>query len=341
MPLNRELVARLVCPRCKQALTLDGTESTFSCGACATRYASQEGIPNFLAGPGGEAAFAAGGAAPSPAGVLETEREVSRRWAPYYDDVFSNLHQQRMRRRLAQRIALDGSCKVVLDVGAGPGNMQRAIDHVRRGITVISVDVSWEVLHSGVKRGTLSAPVVAAAESLPFRPESFDAVIGCHVLHHFEDVGGTLARLYDLVRPGGQFAFIEPTHCDLVEDVWLRRTLRAPVLPLIRGLRRKYRDRLRVMEREDLKLRSEVHRHIEADEVRDVLESLPGFDLSVLHQEDLLASWVGECMYGESWWEGRTLDVCERVDGLLKRIFANVGLELVLHGRKHSAHTSN
>jgi uncharacterized protein len=48
MPLNRELIDILACPKCKGALNLRADESAFECGACKLCYAVVDDIPNFI-----------------------------------------------------------------------------------------------------------------------------------------------------------------------------------------------------------------------------------------------------------------------------------------------------
>jgi uncharacterized protein len=48
VPLPKELLEIVVCPKCKGALTLRPDESAFTCAACKLVYAVEDGIPNFL-----------------------------------------------------------------------------------------------------------------------------------------------------------------------------------------------------------------------------------------------------------------------------------------------------
>jgi uncharacterized protein YbaR (Trm112 family) len=48
MPLNRELVEILACPKCKGGLELRQDESAFLCRACKLVYAVEDEIPNFI-----------------------------------------------------------------------------------------------------------------------------------------------------------------------------------------------------------------------------------------------------------------------------------------------------
>ncbi|HXU65374.1 MAG TPA: Trm112 family protein [Polyangia bacterium] len=48
MPLNRELIDILACPKCKGALALRPDESAFECAACKLAYLVVDDIPNFI-----------------------------------------------------------------------------------------------------------------------------------------------------------------------------------------------------------------------------------------------------------------------------------------------------
>lgn len=48
MALHPELVAILVCPKCKGVLELESSETGLICSACRLRYPIREGIPVML-----------------------------------------------------------------------------------------------------------------------------------------------------------------------------------------------------------------------------------------------------------------------------------------------------
>jgi uncharacterized protein YbaR (Trm112 family) len=48
MPLNRELIEILACPKCKGPLTLRPDESAFECNTCKLAYLVVDDIPNFI-----------------------------------------------------------------------------------------------------------------------------------------------------------------------------------------------------------------------------------------------------------------------------------------------------
>jgi uncharacterized protein len=48
MPLNRELIELLACPKCRGKLDLRGDESAFVCARCKLAYPVIDEIPNFI-----------------------------------------------------------------------------------------------------------------------------------------------------------------------------------------------------------------------------------------------------------------------------------------------------
>ncbi len=48
MPISRELIEIVACPKCKGAVKLKDDESGFVCGECRLVYVVVDGIPNFL-----------------------------------------------------------------------------------------------------------------------------------------------------------------------------------------------------------------------------------------------------------------------------------------------------
>ena len=48
MPLNRELIEILACPKCKGAIALREDESAFECPVCKLAYLVADEIPNFI-----------------------------------------------------------------------------------------------------------------------------------------------------------------------------------------------------------------------------------------------------------------------------------------------------
>jgi ubiquinone/menaquinone biosynthesis C-methylase UbiE len=95
----------------------------------------------------------------------------------------------------------------VLDMGTGPGTLVPYLqDTVGPCGRVFPFDLSLEMLRQAqVKLGpTAPPPVQATAMRLPFRDESFDAVVCFAAFPHFEDKGVALSEMARVAKPGAQ-----------------------------------------------------------------------------------------------------------------------------------------
>ena len=103
---------------------------------------------------------------------------------------------------------------LILDFGCGRGLWSLAL--ARLGHTVVSIDVSERSIEPLAFAGPIARPgfvlpVVGTPMVLgSLATARFDAVICVDVLHHVEDIPGTVNWMVSLLRPGGVFASIEP-----------------------------------------------------------------------------------------------------------------------------------
>lgn len=134
--------------------------------------------------------------------------------------------------RRAQVIAEGGRLRPgahVLEVGCGTGLFTGLF--AETGATIVAVDISGALLDRARSRGLPTDRV----RFLERRFEDcdvegpFDAVIGSSVLHHL-DLDASLARIRELLRPGGRLSFAEPNL--LNPQVWLERNAR-PWFPYV------------------------------------------------------------------------------------------------------------
>lgn len=122
---------------------------------------------------------------------------------------------------------------VVCDLGCGTGSL--ALRLAPYAAHVHGLDLSSEMVR--IARGKAAAQnidnvtfhISAVDDDLPFEPESFDGVCAYSLLHLVEDRPATLARIHQLLKPGG--FFISSTVC-LGES----RLPMAPLLQLMRWL---------------------------------------------------------------------------------------------------------
>jgi SAM-dependent methyltransferase len=255
--------------------------------------------------------------------LLEIEQEISRRWSPFYDRVFSHLHLADLRRRLAAAV---GSADLVLDLGAGPGCMKRAFAGRAR---VVSLDVSRDILLAADDEAR-SRAVVAAAQALPFRRHAFDAVVGFHFLHHLADVGEVIRAALDALKPGGVLAFVEPTVTVLDPRPWLGRLARLPVSGVVRVLRKRYRSMREIAARDDLGMRSEIHDALDPGSILDLFGGVADLRTEPI---GFYSSRVGEIMYGEAAWERPLFRALRTIDARLLRYVPRLAGETLIVGR--------
>ena len=122
------------------------------------------------------------------------------------------LHQRFSTNRYGQmrwmfdriRIAEDAR---VLELGCGTGILWRGSVEVPRGWRVILTDMSGGMLQETrahlARLGRAFTYMQADAQSIPFRDESFDAVIANHMLYHVPDIARALDEVRRVLKPGG------------------------------------------------------------------------------------------------------------------------------------------
>ena len=92
--------------------------------------------------------------------------------------------------------------KRVLDVGTGEGQVARLAPGF-----VVGVDpTEAQVLEAARRRGKPKYGR-ADATALPFRSESFDAVVACLVFEHIDDADAAIAEVARVLARGGRFLF--------------------------------------------------------------------------------------------------------------------------------------
>ena len=101
-----------------------------------------------------------------------------------------------------------------LEIGSGTGYLSYGMLKHKAFGRYIPTDISVRFLRDLRARtaGLSVQPLLYAADAnhLPFSDDTFDAVLGNSVLHHFLDYPSTLAQTFRLLRKGGIAVFFEP-----------------------------------------------------------------------------------------------------------------------------------
>ncbi len=148
------------------------------------------------------------------------------RLAAHYDERHHRYNQMTLHRAL-EVLRLSGG-ESMLDVGCGTGELERLVHERYPQARLVGIDVTPEMLEvarekfQGVAEVTFS---LGQAESLPFAPEDFDAVVSCNMLHHVRSVDGLLRECARVLRPRGRLVIVDwcrdAWHCRLAH-YWLR-----------------------------------------------------------------------------------------------------------------------
>jgi len=102
--------------------------------------------------------------------------------------------------RLLAELPRDGLC---LEIGIGTGRI--ALPLARRGVRVVGVDISLEMLRKLVDKAGASSPLVAIADAtrLPFADDTFSSAVAAHVLHLIPGWKAAIDEVTRVVVPGG------------------------------------------------------------------------------------------------------------------------------------------
>jgi demethylmenaquinone methyltransferase / 2-methoxy-6-polyprenyl-1,4-benzoquinol methylase len=128
-------------------------------------------------------------------------------------EVLSFAQNARWRHELVARIAVHRPSSI-LDVATGTAGVAIALASATDA-RITGVDISHAMLERGrqrVAKAGLADRITlqpARAESVPFPPQSFDAVSFTYLLRYVADPAATVAELARVLRPGGPMASLD------------------------------------------------------------------------------------------------------------------------------------
>ena len=128
---------------------------------------------------------------------------ASRLYRRFAEPMCAPLH-----RRVGAEIPIEEGR--LLDVGCGPGRLDRLLAAARPELEVVGIDASPDMIVQAGRGPALPnlSFKVATAEDIPFR-EEFDFAIAVLTFHHWEDADAGLAGVHRALKPGGRFWIFE------------------------------------------------------------------------------------------------------------------------------------
>ena len=136
--------------------------------------------------------------------------DSSAELAKLYSEI-SDL-QRKHGEELIKKLSLEKNVKI-LDLGCGTGYLSSLLaDSVRPGVTVIAIDPNKSRLELAQKQYSRPNLVFIEANDITLPEDQYDLVFSNYVLHWIENKAAVLKKMYQNLKPGGQFAFIVPEH---------------------------------------------------------------------------------------------------------------------------------
>jgi ubiquinone/menaquinone biosynthesis C-methylase UbiE len=137
-----------------------------------------------------------------------------RIFAACYDRMLSGSEDAGLRER--RRELLTKASGRVLEIGAGTGlNLEHYPDAVDEIVFAEPEEPMARRLSSKLSAAGRSGQVIRApAETLPFDDDSFDTVVCTLVMCTVQDPERALSEVARVLRPGGQFLFLEHVRAD-------------------------------------------------------------------------------------------------------------------------------
>ena len=156
----------------------------------------------------------------------EQVREMFDRIAPAYDRLNHTLSFQidKLWRRHVVRIVRRMQPRRILDVATGTGDLALAMARRMRGVQVLGVDLSENMLAEARRKATacgLDERVVLSlgdAERLEVADASVDVVTVAFGVRNFGDLGAGLREIARVLKPGGTFLICNESSGDSGKD---------------------------------------------------------------------------------------------------------------------------
>lgn len=142
---------------------------------------------------------------------------------PHRYEVFTSEGYERILTEFA-KLAHPQPGERLLDLGCGSGALTRRLGRWSLGLTGIDISIK-NVLEA--RSDVLQAKfIVGDIEKVPFKNNSFDAIIYSGVLHHFPHILEVVKEGVRILRPGGYFFSYDPNQHNPL--MWLYRGKSSP-----------------------------------------------------------------------------------------------------------------
>ena len=141
--------------------------------------------------------------------------------AKFYSEI-SDLHKEHSK-ELIEKLSLENNMKI-LDLGCGTGYLSSLLaDSVGPEGKVVAVDPNKSRLEVAEQNYLRSNLLFLEASDVTFPEDQYDLVFSNYVLHWIENKAALFKRVYENLKPGGQFAFVvsdqQPTIVEQMDNL--------------------------------------------------------------------------------------------------------------------------
>jgi len=123
--------------------------------------------------------------------------------------VGQDLHWRRV---AVRRLSLTAGC-LLLDLGAGTGDLAREVLNQQPGVSAIAADFTLEMMSAGKSRPESKSLRWCAADALhlPFPDGCFDGLVSGFLLRNVSDIQASLCEQVRVLKPGGRWVALDTT----------------------------------------------------------------------------------------------------------------------------------
>jgi demethylmenaquinone methyltransferase/2-methoxy-6-polyprenyl-1,4-benzoquinol methylase len=173
-------------------------------------------------------------------------QDIFTRIAPRYDlmnRLMTGGQDIRWRREVIRRAGLQPGASL-LDLGAGTGDLAREALTQQPDARIVAADFTLEMMRAGRKSADTFGWSSADALSLPFKNESFAAVVSGFLMRNVVDSLQALREQLRVLKPGGRIVILDTTRPQrnlLGPFIWIHLHVIIPTLgTLLSGQRDAY-----------------------------------------------------------------------------------------------------
>lgn len=113
------------------------------------------------------------------------------------------------RKKMAKE-AVNNKTSLVLDLAAGTADSAIAI--IKKGVKVIGLDISFEMLKFGknkINQNNIYSAVVGSGYQIPFKDNTFDSVTCAFGIRNMHDTERALKEIYRVIKNNGRVVILE------------------------------------------------------------------------------------------------------------------------------------